>query len=266
MLRGGKPSVASAAGSGHRPKGGRRPTGAELGSTTWPTIGENLGGAASDDGHRRPRVRCLLIPLGATEQHGPHLPLATDTIIAAAWASAVAARVDGTIVAPPLPYGSSGEHQGFPGTLSIGRDALEHVLTELVRSAALFCDRVILVSGHGGNKPVLEPTVARLIEEGHEVTWIGPEWPDGTEVDAHAGRIETSLLLHLRPELVGSFTEVSGTTEPLSELMPALRTGGLAAVTDNGVLGDPQGANAELGAALFEHLVESLSERLSDGW
>ncbi len=257
--------MASAAGSGHRPTGGRRPAGAELGSTTWPTVGEDPGTAVSGDGDCHRRVRCLLIPLGATEQHGPHLPLATDTIIAATWASAVAARVEGTMVAPPLPYGSSGEHQGFPGTLSIGRDALQQVLTELVRSAARFCDRVILVSGHGGNNPVLEPTVARLSDEGHEVAWVGPEWPDGTEVDAHAGRTETSLLLHLRPDLVGSFTEISGNTETLSELMPVLRTGGLAAVTDNGVLGDPRDANAELGAALFEHLVESLAERLSPG-
>src|SRR3712207_8629966 len=71
----------------------------------------------------------LVVPLGATEQHGPHLPLGTDTVIA----SALAASLD-AVVAPALPYGSSGEHAGFPGTLSIGREALVHVLVELVRS------------------------------------------------------------------------------------------------------------------------------------
>lgn len=239
-----------------------RPAGAELGLSTSPSI---LGTPRQPDsggsGGTR-RVRHLLIPLGATEQHGPHLPLATDTIIATAWATAVAARVQGTMVAPPLPYGSSGEHQGFPGTLSIGRDALGQVVTELVRSAVHFCDRVILVSGHGGNNPVLEPTVARLVSEGHPVAWVGPEWPDGTEVDAHAGHTETSLLLHLKPDLVGPFTQVTGNTDPLPELMPALRTGGLAAVTDNGILGDPRNATAEHGAALFGRLVESLAQRL----
>lgn len=209
------------------------------------------------------RVRCLLIPLGATEQHGPHLPLDTDTIIATAWAAAVASRIEGTVIAPSLPYGSSGEHQGFVGTLSIGRDALAQVLTELVRSAARFCDRVVFVSGHGGNNPVLEPTVARLVAEGHRVAWVSPEWPADTDIDAHAGRTETSLLLHLRPDLVGSFSEVVGNTNPLSELMPAIQTGGLSAVTDNGILGDPRGATAEHGEVLFEHLVESLAQRLS---
>lgn len=204
------------------------------------------------------------MPLGATEQHGPHLPLATDTIIASAWAAAVAQRVEGAATAPALPYGSSGEHEGFPGTLSIGREALELVVIELVRSAARFCDRVVLVTGHGGNNPVLQPAVATLASEGHRVSWVGPQWPADMEVDAHAGRTETSLLLHLRPDLVGPFTEVAGNTEPLSDLMPALRVGGLAAVTDNGVLGDPGGASAEYGAELFQQLVDDLVRRISD--
>ncbi|MDH3300073.1 MAG: mycofactocin biosynthesis peptidyl-dipeptidase MftE [Acidimicrobiia bacterium] len=219
-----------------------------------------LGGGGKGNGDQR--VGCLLVPLGATEQHGPHLPLTTDTIIATAWATAAASQVDGAAVAPSLPYGSSGEHQDFPGTLSIGRDALERVIIELVRSAAHFCDRVVLVSGHGGNVPVLAPTVTRLNAEGHKVSWVSPRWPSGTGVDAHAGHTETSLLLHLRPDLVGPFDDVSGNTEPLSVLLPLLRTDGLAAVSSSGVLGDPRGATAEDGAALFEHLVESLVEHL----
>ena len=77
-----------------------------------------------------------IVPLGATEQHGPHLPLGTDTTIACALAFGLAAARDDVVVAPALPYGSSGEHAGFPGTLSIGQDALRVVVLELARSGS----------------------------------------------------------------------------------------------------------------------------------
>src|SRR5689334_2633361 len=94
-----------------------------------------------------PIAGVIVVPLGATEQHGPHLPLGTDTTIACALASGLAAARE-VVVAPALPYGSSGEHAGFEGTLSIGQAALELVLIELVRSAA---SPVLFVSAHGGN-------------------------------------------------------------------------------------------------------------------
>src|SRR4030081_1452778 len=81
----------------------------------------------------------LAVPLGSTEQHGPHLPLDTDTRIATALAAGLARRRDDGVVAPALPYGASGEHAGFPGTLSVGTPALELLLVELVRSASDLC-------------------------------------------------------------------------------------------------------------------------------
>ena len=96
--------------------------------------------------------RVLLVPLGATEQHGPHLPLTTDTDIAVALAQRLAAALpDTVVVAPAVPYGSSGEHEGFAGTLSIGQAATEHLLVELGRSATRTWPRVMLVCAHGGN-------------------------------------------------------------------------------------------------------------------
>jgi creatinine amidohydrolase len=183
----------------------------------------------------------LVVPLGSTEQHGPHLPLSTDTDVAVA----LAGRIPGAVVAPALPYGSSGEHAGFPGTLSIGQLALELVLVELVRSADGFA-RVLLLNGHGGNAEPVRRAVALLRSEGRDVKAWGPSW-DG---DAHAGRTETSLLLALhRP--VGEARPV-GATGPVASLLPAMREGGVRAVSDNGVLGDARGASAEEGITLLD--------------
>ncbi len=197
------------------------------------------------------------MPLGATEQHGPHLPLDTDTIVAVAWAEAVAARVPGSLVAPPLPYGSSGEHQGFAGTLSIGADALRTVVVELTRSAAATFAAVVYLCGHGGNTVPLDSAVTQLRREGHRVAALVPSWGERfAPVDAHAGRIETSLMLHLAPGAVAVDRAAPGVTAPLSELLDALVTRGMAAVTANGVLGDPGGATADLGRRLLADLTD----------
>lgn len=212
---------------------------------TWP--GAELAGP-----------KLLLVPLGATEQHGPHLPLTTDCIIAEAWADSVASALTDAVVAPVLPYGSSGEHQGFPGTLSIGGPALVSVVIELCRSAAVTFDRVVLLSGHAGNDASLRSAVAQLQAEGHDVRALVPTWsPARFDVlDAHAGRTETSLLLHLRPDLVRLDAASPGRTEPLSAIMDRLVAEGVAGVSVNGVLGDPRGASAEEGGRLLADLVE----------
>src|SRR6201991_2084896 len=152
----------------------------------------------------------LVVPLGATEQHGPPLPLGTDTRIAVALASSLDA-----VIAPALPFGSSGEHAGFSGTLSIGRDALELVLLELGRSCTFA--RLLFVNAHGGNVEPLAAAVRTLRYEGRDVRAWSPSWRG----DAHAGRTETSLMLALDPARVGPGEP--GNTEPLAALMPRLR-------------------------------------------
>lgn len=201
----------------------------------------------------------LLVPLGATEQHGPHLPLATDTIIAAAIAGAVAARRPGVDVAPAVPYGSSGEHAEFPGTLSIGQAALQHLLVELARSAGGHAG-VVLVSAHGGNVEPVTRAVGVLRAEGRRVL----AWSPSRYVDLHAGRSETSLLLHLAPELVRLEQAEAGDGRPLTELLPVLRRAGVRAASANGVLGDPTGASAEEGAALLHALAGDLEASLAE--
>ncbi len=201
----------------------------------------------------------LLVPLGSCEQHGPHLPLSTDTAIAHRVASRVAATRATVWVAPPLAYGASGEHAGFPGTLSVGTDVLAMVLVELVRSAD-WAARVILVNGHGGNIDGVRRAAAALRVEGRLVeVWA----PVIKGADAHAGRTETSLMLALSDAVRMDLAEVGATTS-LRELMPALRSGGVRAVSANGVLGDPTGATSSEGHELLDALVVSLGA-LVDG-
>jgi mycofactocin precursor peptide peptidase len=197
--------------------------------------------------------------LGSIEQHGPHLPLDTDTVIATAVASELARRLGGRL-APPVSYAASGEHQMFPGTCSIGTDVLRALLVELVRSVRTWADRVVLVNGHGGNLSALRPAVDQLVAEGHDVAWVACATE---EVDLHAGITETSLMLHLRPASVRLDRAEVGNTKPLREILPTLMAEGMAAVTPNGVLGDPTGATAEHGAAVLEAMVEKALAALS---
>lgn len=207
-----------------------------------------LGGATSPEAATGGLV---LVPVGSVEQHGPHLPLDTDTVIAVAVAEGVAREIEAW-VAPALSYGSSGEHQSFPGTASVGSDALTHVVVELVRSLRTWADRVVIVNAHGGNVAALNAS--------DEIEWV----PCATEtVDLHAGFTETSLMLHLRPESVRLELAEAGNTQPLSEILPSMLAGGVAAVSPNGVLGDPAGANAAEGERVLKAMVAEVVERLS---
>ncbi len=197
----------------------------------------------------------LLIPLGSTEQHGPHLPLDTDTRIACRLADLAAARCGaGVAVAPAVAYGASGEHTGFVGTLSIGTEVLTRVCVELGRSADAY-ERVVFLNGHGGNAAALTAAVATLESEGRAATAWSWSLPGA---DAHAGRTETSLLLAIDASVVRLDAAEPGRTEPLVELLPALRANGVRAVSPNGVLGDPGGASAAEGEAMLSSLVDDL--------
>ncbi|MGW2793167.1 mycofactocin biosynthesis peptidyl-dipeptidase MftE [Streptomyces sp. NPDC001251] len=203
----------------------------------------------------------VLVPVGSTEQHGPHLPLTTDSVIAKAVASRTAARLSGgpVRVAPTLAYGNSGEHAGFPGTVSIGHEALRLVLVETVRSLALWASRTVFVNGHGGNVRALDEAVGQLRDEGHDVAWTGCGFPGG---DAHAGRSETSAMLHLAPADVRMDAAAAGDTRPIAEILPDLIRDGVRSVARNGVLGDPAGASAREGRDLIDSLVDATVRRV----
>jgi mycofactocin precursor peptide peptidase len=217
-------------------------------------MSRRLGDAAWPEVERAAPGSLLAVPLGATEQHGPHLPLSTDSDIAVALAAGLAARRPEVVVAPPLPYGSSGEHADFPGTISIGAEATELLLVELCRSASATFDRILLVSTHGGNAEPVRRAVALLREEGRDVRAWGPRW----EGDAHAGETETSVMLALDPGRVGSERAERGNVDPIEELIAELVEVGMREVSANGVLGDPAGASAGRGRELLDAAVAEL--------
>lgn len=206
----------------------------------------------------------LVVPVGSTEQHGPHLPLDTDTRIATAVADAVVTRLRAGdqshwLMAPAIPYGASGEHEGFTGTISIGTPVLAELLVEFARSACRWAPRVVFVNGHGGNVDALRRGVTRLRHEGRDAVWAPCV---AGNADAHAGHTETSVLLHLSPDAVRQDERVPGNRAPLTELMPQMLRGGVAAVSSLGVLGDPTTATADEGRRIFAEMVDSCAARV----
>jgi mycofactocin precursor peptide peptidase len=225
----------------------------------------------------------LVVPVGSLEQHGAHLPLDTDTRIAAAVAERAcavlaAAGRTGVGLAPPIPIGASGEHADFPGTLSIGHVALSAMLVELGRHASLHWPALLLVNGHGGNAGAIGDALGTLRAEGRDAhVWhagvrpsmlaalrpgdrAGAASAPAAAPDAHAGRVETSIMLALAPQDVRLEVAVAGETRPLPEIMAGLRAHGVRQVSPNGVLGDPAGASAAEGTRLLGLLVADLSQ------
>jgi creatinine amidohydrolase len=221
---------------------------APLAAATWPEV----------DAAAR---RVLLVPLGSTEQHGPHLPLTTDTVVAARLAELVHRQLPEVGLAPAIPYGASGEHAHFPGTLSIGTEALSLLLVEFVRHAAGDWRHVLVVNGHGGNAEALARAEALTSYEGRSLV-VHHAASGGARADPHAGYRETCLMLHLQPQSVRLDLAAPGATAPMADLLPRIIAGGVRAVSANGVLGDPTGADAHEGARIFQAMGTRLLSRV----
>lgn len=215
-----------------------------------------------------------LIPVGATEQHGPHLPTGTDTIIATALCEAVSAQT-GAPVLPPIPVACSyGHGTALPGTLSLSPELLAAVCRQYVEWAATSgLTRVLFVNSHFGNAASLSIATDHLrlfrpdLRVGVTDWWSAdPEVARETVLegdDVHAHRAETSLMLAIAPELV-HLDRLASSDDPdrTADLVfrytaPALST--------NGVTGRPSEATLELGERLFELTVAAISTRVERG-
>lgn len=159
----------------------------------------------------------VLIPIGAIEQHGPHLPLIVDHLIADEVAQAVVDRADDLDVwmIPTLPFSKSDEHAWSPGTMWLSRDTTERVLDELAeRVAAMGVRRLVFLNGHGGNSTMLNVACREARRRHGLLTFLThpfppPAYSPPSDVDTgelgmgiHGGHDETSVMLHLRPDLV----------------------------------------------------------------
>ena len=233
-----------------------------LGDATWPEAGEALG-----DGS------LALVPLGSTEQHGPHLPLATDHLIAESFAREAADRAD-VACTPTVNVGVSPHHRQFHGTMWVDAPVFRDYVESLTRNLAYHgVDRVIYVNAHGGNVEHLREVGRRLRDEEllYAVEWMWnesiPELVDDlfARNGPHGGPKETALIQHLAPELARDDRLEDARDDGVVNLEAAdmIRYGArtfydAADNTDNGVLGDQTDATAEKGAEMFERATGQL--------
>jgi creatinine amidohydrolase len=231
----------------------------------WPEIGAIFDARPTDVG---------LLPVGATEQHGPHLPAGTDTILATAICEAVSART-GAVVLPTVPVGCSyGHGRKLPGTLSLSPEALAAHIRAMVEWVALSgLRRVLVVNAHFGNHASLLVATDHLRLERPElrcgvVGWwsADPEVAAETAADGddiHANRTETSLMLAVAPGLV-HLDRIASVDDPD-------RTGDLVfrytatSLSTNGVTGRPSTASADLGRRLLERTVAAIASLVERG-
>ena len=231
----------------------------------WPEVGAQLDARPADVG---------LLPVGATEQHGPHLPCGTDTILATAICEGVSART-GAMVLPAVPIGCSYGHGcQLPGTLSLTPEGLADVVRQALEWAAVSgLKRMLLVNAHFGNHASLMVATDRIRLERPDLrAGVVGWWAADPEVaaetardgeDIHANRTETSLMLAVAPELV-RMDRLASSDDPD-------RTAGLVfrytatSLSTNGVTGRPSEASAELGRRLLARTVTAISDLVERG-
>lgn len=231
-----------------------------------------IGGALHPDS-------VLILPTGAIEPHGPHLPLRTDLVMAeavtaAAHERAVAEGHDAWLL-PALAYTKSDEHANLPGAMWLRAETMLRTVVDLGRSiAATPARRLLFVNCHGGNSALLEVALRELRRQFDLQTFLyaAPAKPGPTEsgFGIHAGWAETSMMLHLRPDLVDMSAAQSAVPQPIADTVHVgfgkpVRFGWLADdFSESGVIGDPTGASAEIGAELFAEKVGALTAAIPE--
>jgi len=230
----------------------------ELATATWTDVADR-------------ETSLAVLPVGSTEQHGPHAPLGTDAVASEEIARGGVEAHGGAVLAPTIPLGIAEEHRAFPGTMWLSPETFRTVVREAVGSlAAHGFDRLVVVNGHGGNVDALREITATISrhDDAYAVafTWFENVGDRGGEM-GHGGPLETSLLLHRRPELIrrDRLAEArDGGADRWGEWVGASNLAhDSAEFTENGVVGDPTAASAELGAELYERATTALAELLA---
>lgn len=231
-----------------------------------------------------PADTVAVLPLAATEQHGPHLPLSTDTDIAEGILARALLELDGAmpvLALPTLAYGHSPEHAAFPGTLTLGPETMLRVLADLGEGVARAgIRRLVLFTSHGGNPPLLGPAAVALRNRFGllvvPVHWerfglpLGLFPDEETRFGIHGGAVETSLMLHLKPETVdraaiAAFPSQAADVAARSDWFRLHSTGWAAQdLNPAGVVGDTRLADAKKGRAILEHAAKGLAALLRE--
>ena len=209
-------------------------------------------------------------PIGSTEQHGPHLPVTTDSIIASSIAKGLTKSFKDAYVLPCMPFSLSYEHSSFPGTISIRAVSLEGLVRDVVRSLSEQNLPCVIINFHFGNN-ALSNFVQELNHDGYNVMLtpsprlLARAYADAgisknPSEDMHAGEAETSLLLHLCPE----FVDLSKVEDIDIPTRPLLNTVGFNGYTPTGVIGFPSLASAEKGKNLVCSLTSHISKDIED--
>jgi creatinine amidohydrolase len=217
--------------------------------------------------------RLVVVPVGAIEQHGPHRPLETDTLLATAVAEAIVARTPETLLGPTLELGCSSHHSAFHGTISLRTQTFVGAVVDVCRSLARAGLTVVLVNAHGGNRAQLDVALTELAGEGiraYAFTYwqlledvVVDELGDAAaNACGHACALETALMQHLHPECVRESEIPAGETPPTwpdphmfsKDAVRVVRP--FDEIRCDGVIGRPSLATPELGRRLFEAAVE----------
>ncbi len=245
----------------------------------------HLADLSGPDIERRLSDRSIIVqPLGAVEQHGPHLPLNTDLIVAQAVAETAVAQIGDELdawVLPPLAYTKSNEHAWSPGTIWLSASTLMAVLDDIGRCIAKTpAKRLVFLNGHGGNSSLLSAANRELRLNYGLMTFLAhpgmPADQGGTSaagehgMGVHGGTDETSIMLHLAPHLCDMSKAERRVPEALAT-NTYVKFGGRVSFGwlsndffDDGYIGDPTTATAEHGRELFEGSVESFCAALRE--
>lgn len=236
---------------------------------SWPEIRDHLTAGRTT----------VVVALGATEQHGPHLPLATDSLLGDEPARRIADRLD-ALIAPTLTVGCSSHHAAFPGTLSLRDETFAAVIRDLVDSfASSGFQRAVLLPSHGGNFVPLGKAVAALPAhsqlrvdaltdpEALLALALYGQAQEGIslgEGGLHGGEWETSLLLASHRSLVHMERAEAGYVGSPQEALKAVFDVGVDVISDNGVIGDPSRADPQRGERYWSFITDRVLERLGD--
>ena len=212
-----------------------------------------------------------VVPVGSTEQHGPHAPLGTDTLAAVTVAEAGCERYTGEVVRmPAIPVGIAEEHRHFPGTLWVSPGTFRAYVRETIASLAFHgFERVVVVNGHGGNVDALREVTGTITR--HDDAYAVPfTWFDAVGEHSrdmgHGGPLETALISHLHPDLIDEDRledARDGGSDRWGEWVSSTNLAhDSAEFTDNGVVGDPTAGDERLGEELLDLAATALARLL----